>query len=147
MLDRYGSLFETPMNTTLTKLGVQQIARRLGQVSQVWLDPAHPLRQEAVTALQVSTGFTRPMIESALNAAFEELTEEKISMFCAQERIAEGTVPEKVLHILAGNVFTAWLPGAVITLLMGSECHLKLSTRESVFAPFWKRSLEAIDRE
>ena len=113
----------------------------------MWLNPASPLRQEAVTALQVSTGFTSRMIENALAAAFEELTDEKLLNFCASEiKLGENVlVPQKVLHILAGNVFTAWLPGAVITLLLGAECDLKPSSQEPVFALLWKRSFQQAD--
>ncbi|OGR89314.1 MAG: hypothetical protein A2992_02820 [Elusimicrobia bacterium RIFCSPLOWO2_01_FULL_59_12] len=133
------------MISVASKTDVQRTARSLGRASRVWLDPAHPLRREAVWALQVSTGFTRSMIERALTAAFEELTEDKILKFSAETLSAHSEAPRAVLHILAGNVFTAWLPGAVTTLLLGSGCDLKPSAREPVFAPFWKRSIESAD--
>jgi len=61
------------------------------------------------------------VIGEALDAAFGELTEEKIRLFRDGEPGLTDALytPRNVLHILAGNVFTAWLPGAVITLLMG----------------------------
>jgi hypothetical protein len=50
-----------------------------------------------------------------------------------------------VLHILPSNVFTAWVHGATITLLLGLRCLLKPSRREPVFARAWKKSLEQVD--
>src|SRR5690606_36654052 len=99
---------------------------------------------EAVAALQVSTGLSPAMVEDALAAAFSELTESKLREYCVAEAIAERLehAPQSVLHILPSNVFTAWLPGAAITLLLGAECVLKPSSREPVFAPMWKASLE-----
>ena len=73
------------MSKTLSATTVTEIARKLGQVSQLWLDPAFPLRREGVSALQLSTGFTPEMIDRALTAAFSELTEDKLLRFCAEE--------------------------------------------------------------
>jgi hypothetical protein len=126
--------------------GLQATAAILGKAADVWLDPANAWRKQAVEALQVSTGFSRPMVEAALRAAFEELTEEKLLAFCAAEPgFQHANHPEKVLHVLAGNVFTSWLPGAVITLLLGTTCGLKPSSQEPLFASLWKRSIQDID--
>jgi hypothetical protein len=128
---------------------VRDIARALGRASRLWLDPTDPLRRETITALNVSTGFSDRMIEAALDAAFDALTEDKLLNYCATEPGFTGAlfIPRNVLHILAGNVFTAWLPGAVVTLLLGAECALKPSSREPVFAPLWKRSIQRVDSE
>src|SRR5690348_2176059 len=129
MFDRYGSVFKT-MTTTLQISALERTAAALGHVARRWLDRDDLWRQEAVIALQVSTGFSRKMVEEALENAFEELTEEKILAHAAQEpayaRSSGAFNP--VLHILAGNVFTSWLPGAVTTLLLGADCHLKSSS-------------------
>jgi hypothetical protein len=135
------------MSSTLTsKPPLQNTAAILGRAAKIWLDPDNAWRRQAVEAMQVSTGYTRLMIESALRSAFEELTEEKLSAFCATEpgfQSARG--PERVLHILAGNVFTSWLPGAVTTLLLDARCDLKPSSHEPLFASLWKRSIQDID--
>jgi hypothetical protein len=132
---------------TVPQPDIQFTARTLGRVTDRWLDANDPLRKEAILALQVSTGFTRSMIEQAIKAAFQELTEDKILAYLAAEPgfAQRQSVPTPVLHILAGNVFTAWLPGAVTTLLLGADCLLKPSMHERVFAPLWKRSLEQVD--
>ncbi len=96
------------------KTDILSIARTLGHVAAIWLDPADPFRQEAIIALQVSTGYASSMIEDALKSAFEELTEPKLLDFIAKEPgFQNPSELGRVLHILAGNVFTAWLPGAV----------------------------------
>jgi len=100
----------------------------------------------AIQALQVSTGFTPLLIRRALDAAFEELAEAKLRRFW-RDRIAgeSGLRTLTVLHIAAGNVFTAWLHGAVVTLLMGHRCRIKPSSTEPVFARLWKDSVSQTD--
>lgn len=116
----------------------------LGRLSEQWLDSDFPLRQSAVRALQVSTGLTPHQVETAIDACFSELTEEKIRTFVEVEQL-EPVEEIKVLHVLPSNVFTAWIHGAVITLLMKADCWLKPSTHEPVFAPLWKRSVDQLD--
>src|SRR5258708_8753130 len=129
------------------KTDILSIARTLGHVAAIWLDPADPFRQEAIIALQVSTGYASSMIEDALKSAFEELTEPKLLDFIAKEPgFQNPSELGRVLHILAGNVFTAWLPGAVTTLLLGAGCDLKPASREPVFPRLWKQSVERVDR-
>src|SRR5262249_48037656 len=113
----------------------------LGKVSELWLNPEHPLRQETVHALQISTGLCRRQIESAIANCFEELTESKITSL----RTVRGSESQCVFHVLPANVFTAWVHGAVKTLLAGHRCLLKPSHRESVFAQAWKRSLAEVE--
>ena len=57
----------------------------------------------------------------------------------------KGEESISVLHILPSNAFTAWVHGAVITLLCGRRCLLKPSSREPVFARAWRKSLSEID--
>lgn len=130
-----------------TQWEVASLVPSLASTAKIWLDPTHPLRQEAMAALQVSTGFNATILNAALNAAFQELTEEKILAYIANDPAfaSASQAPEAVLHILAGNVFTSWLPGAVTTLLLGSRCVLKPSREEPVFASLWQRSLAEVD--
>ncbi len=133
------------------------LVQRLAAVSTLWLDSKDPLREETIQALQVSTGFSRPSIEIALQNCFNELTEPKITAHIRDWGQSPevhlnqllGTVPRSefkcVFHVLPSNVFTAWVHGAVITLLMGYRCHLKSSSREPVFARAWKKSLLRVD--
>jgi hypothetical protein len=139
---------EKLMLNALSATSVTEMASKLGQVSQLWLDPAFPLRCESISALQICSRYSPDMIDRALTVAFSELTEDKLLAYCAEEPEFERSEyrPKSVLHILAGNVFSAWLPGAYMTLLLGSRCLLKPSIHEPVFAPLWKRSLELVDR-
>ena len=122
----------------------------LGKVSEIWLAPQHPQRQETIRALQVSTGLSQRQIEMALANCFEELSASKIRA-CLRDwgqspeirlNASLGTVPrsaprsasQSVFHVLPSNAFTAWVHGAVTTVLVGHRCVLKPSAREPVFA-------------
>ncbi|MFA5975919.1 MAG: acyl-CoA reductase [Elusimicrobiota bacterium] len=119
---------------------------RLGQVAASWLDPTLPGRLQAIEALEVSTGMARPVIERAIRNAFEALSHEKLSEFVRKNKIEPDNLSERaVLHICAGNVFTSWLPGVVISILMGFRCWIKPSTQEPVFARQWVESVRKSD--
>jgi len=118
----------------------------LAAVSKDWLDTGSSIRQEAVSALQVSTGYSQLLIERALDAVFAELTAEKMNVYLASLKLSKTPGKPKVfLHIAAGNVFTAWLHGAVITLLVGHHVWIKPSSQEPVFAGLWKKSVARHD--
>jgi len=123
---------------------MNEVVWALGSVSDVWLNAQDPLREETVQALTVSTGLRRPQIELSLTNCFEELSAPKIT-----STIASFTARKRrrlnVLHVLPSNAFTAWVHGAVMTLLLGHKLSLKPSIHEPVFARAWKRSLEQVD--
>ena len=134
---------------------MNDIIKNLSAVSAQWLDPSNPLTQETIQALQVSTGLNARQITQAIQNCFEELTEPKINAYVrdwdqvpisnvvkiSDKPMSKG---QNVLHILPSNAFTAWVHGAVITLLLEKNCFLKASRREPVFARAWKRSLEMV---
>jgi hypothetical protein len=124
---------------------VNETAQILAKVSENWLNPQNPLREETIHALQVSTGFSHRQIGSALINCFEELTLPKITAYISSLNPIRRRTVGDIFHVLPSNVFTAWVHGAVITLLMGYRCLLKPSAREPVFARAWKKSLEAAD--
>jgi hypothetical protein len=118
----------------------------LSTVSALWLDHANPWRQKAGEALAVSTGHSPLLVDEALDAVFGEITSSALEAFC-HESISDDQEGESkiVLHIAAGNVFTAWLHGAVITLLLGHDCWLKPSSLEPIFGMLWQSSLRIVD--
>ncbi len=120
---------------------MKEIIQNLGKVSESWLNPKHPLREETIQALQVSTGYSRRQIEMALTNCFEELSPPKIAAYVSSFGTAKRRNLE-VFHVLPSNAFTAWVHGAVITLLLGHRCLLKPSAREPVFPRAWKKSLD-----
>jgi hypothetical protein len=123
---------------------VKDLVQSLGAVTDLWLDPKNSLREETIQALQVSTGFSRRQVELAITNCFEELTAPKITAYITSfEQIERENLI--VLHVLPSNVFTAWVHGAVTTLLLGHQCLLKPSSREPVFARAWKKSLAEVD--
>jgi hypothetical protein len=123
---------------------VNEIIQTLGHVSDLWLNPSHPLHQETVEALQVSTGLNRRQIEMALNNCFLELTAPKITAYVASFALGKRSVMD-VFHVLPSNAFTAWVHGATLTLVLGDRCLLKPSTREPIFARAWQKSLITVD--
>ena len=119
----------------------------LAAISKDWLAAGSSIRQEAVPALQVSTGYSKLLIERALDAVFAETHRGKnecVSRFFKDVPVTPGK-PKQILHIVAGNVFTAWLHGAVITLLVGHRVGIKPSSQEPVFAALWKKSVARHD--
>ncbi len=118
----------------------------LARVSDRWLNRSFAPRLKAMEALAVSTGFSAPMIAQAIDAAFEELTASHLHLYVQEESLPLDALKGKtIVHILPSNVFTAWVPGVYISLLLGADLWLKPSTREPVFAPLWLNSLKEID--
>jgi hypothetical protein len=123
---------------------VTELIKALGKVSDLWLDAGNPKRIETIQALQVSTGLSPRQIEIALKNCFEEITEPKITAYIASLDQVQRT-NRHILHVLPANAFTAWVHGAVLTLLLGHKTSLKPSHREPIFARAWKQSLQEID--
>jgi hypothetical protein len=122
------------------------ILEPLCRITDLWLDPQSAIRRKAVQALQVSTGYPPRMIERAIQNAFEALSRDNLTEFIRSESIYFDSRSQAiVLHIGAGNVFTAWLHGAVISLLLGHRCWIKPSSSEPVFAHLWRESIRMID--
>lgn len=118
----------------------------LGRITSVWLEPNNALRQNTVEALRVSTGLNTTQIEMALSNCFEELTTPKLDAYWTRRALQPSTPSTRTrrvaLHILPANVFTAWVPGVVLSLLCGYDVILKPSTREPIFARAWADSLK-----
>lgn len=125
---------------------MSDLLQSLGKVSEIWLNSDHPLREETIQALQVSTSFSRRQIEMAFTNCFEELRLPKITAYVSSFGTAKRRNMD-VFHVLPANAFTAWVHGAVITLLLGHRAILKPSGREPVFARAWKKSLDLVDPE
>jgi hypothetical protein len=123
---------------------VKDRIEKLAEVSDFWLTLKNPLREDTIQALQISTSLGRRQVEAALANCFEELTRSKMESHFTPYLQGKREHLD-VLHILPSNVFTAWVHGAVTTLLLGHKCILKPSMREPVFAPAWKKSLELVD--
>src|SRR5687768_4658588 len=96
-----------------------------------WLE-AGKFRQKAVEALTVSTGFSKRLVEVGLDNAFSVISKTSL------KRIPLSPPPRTVLIVCPGNVFTAWLPAAVIALAQGHYVWLKPSVHEPVFPRLWK---------
>lgn len=121
--------------------------KALGDAAERWLTADDPLRRQAIQALTVCTPFSSEIVGRALDNAFSELTQEKLSAFVSATKLEFRPQERPVLHILPSNVFTSWLHGATLCLLMGYDVELKPSIHEPVFAPLWRESLQRVDSE
>lgn len=119
-----------------------------------------------VTALMVSTGLPERLVRIALENAFSALTAQNLLLALlssgsdpTEQRSASsgfdpngaficsaGSDPARKTYIVCpGNVFTAWLPSAVLSLLLGHSVYLKPSIHEPVFPRLWRESLIQAD--
>jgi|GEM_PF-2710001 len=117
----------------------------LGQVSELWLNHRDSFRANALAALQVSTGYSVEMLDYALDAVFSEITLSKLQVYSLSSPLKPPLKKLTVLHVAAGNVFTAWLHGVVISLLLGHRVRIKPSSGERVFPALWHQSVQRID--
>lgn len=116
--------------------------------ADAWLNPASAVRLKAVPALQLSTGLPGRLVERALDAVFGAMTADKLESYLASlEPRGPAFTRQTVLHIAPGNVFTAWLHGAAISLLLGHRAWIKPSLHEPVFPRLWSESLQPLDSE
>lgn len=114
----------------------------LADVTEKWLTEGN-FRRQAVDALSVSTGYSTILVEDAIDKAFGELTLPKLQEFISNRSFASRVLspPKILLHIAAGNVFTSWLFGVYISLLMGFTVWFKPSRNEPVFSSLFRESL------
>jgi hypothetical protein len=119
----------------------------IARSSNEWLEGNLSWRHSAVQALCVSTGQKENEIVQAISNAVCELRYEPLKAFATGELapFLESGRGAIVLHVLPANVFTAWLPAVVTTLLMGFQCWLKPSSRERIFPTLWRDSMIRAD--
>src|SRR6185312_1740867 len=95
------------------------IAEEIARVAARWLEPS-AFRCESIEALSVSTGYSKSSVSNAIDNAFKSLSIDRLSAFIRSHDLCRD--PDRkplAVHIAASNVFTSWLHGVVITLLMG----------------------------
>lgn len=112
----------------------------LARVARGWLDPADPLRREALDRLPSQVGLSRPLVAWGLDRAFEVITEPELAAWWQREG---GTGPGlRTGHVLAGNVFVAGLPPMVAALLAGGTVRVKAPSAAPTFSELLVRSLD-----
>ena len=121
-----------------------EVQRRIGALARVargWLEPAEPLRREALERLPGECGLTPELVAWGLDRAFEVIDEAALEAWWRREG-GPGSGISRTGHVWAGNVFVAGLPPVVASLLAGVPARIKAPSRSPSFAGLLVRSLE-----
>lgn len=137
------------------------IIRSLDRVVHRFLDPADSARREAIDALSRTGRWAPPMVERALDDAFQPLAKGGLAKWVATElgsvdaldrpvRRASGILhrahgPEWSLHIYAGNVPSLPIWPMFSALLLKSALLAKTSAQEPLLAPLLARTIAEAD--
>jgi len=140
---------------------IADVIRPLERVVARYLTPRDRGRRELIQALAASGRFSEPMMERAIEDAFEPLARGGLRRWIASELgsvsaldrpvpTREGTLrravgPEWMFHVYAGNVPSIPVWPMLATLLLKSALLAKTSSREPVLAPHLARAIAAED--
>jgi len=139
---------------------IAEIIRSLAAWGGRWRNKRWPVRQVAEQALSESLGFSRAMVARSLDLAFQDLTARSLAQIVREAAGSPGALdgfvrrsgrfvhawgPRLVVHVFAGNVFTAPIQPLVRAFLAKSASLCKLSSRERVFPQLLKRTLADVD--
>jgi len=145
----------------LARRPIAGIIRSLDSVSRRFLDPRDPARREAIDSLARAGRFTAPMLERALDDAFQPVTRGGITKWLSSElgsvealdrpapgpggalRRAHG--PEWMLQIYAGNVPTLPIWPIYSALLLKASLLAKTSAQEPLLGPLLARTIAEVD--
>ncbi len=116
----------------------EKVARRLEEAARRWLDPADPLRREALAAIEQESPFTRPALEIAIDRLFGKVSADGMLRLLPP---AGAHVNPITLYILAGNVPGVGLTSILFTLLTPSAVLIKPPSAQPRLAQFFVRSL------
>jgi acyl-CoA reductase LuxC len=145
----------------LARRPIAGIIRSLDRVSRRFLDPGDAARREAVGSLARAGRFTSPMLERALDDAFQPVTRGGLTKWLTSElgsvdaldrpapgpggtlRHAHG--PEWMLQIYAGNVPTLPIWPIYSALLLKASLLAKTSAQEPLLGPLLARTIAEVD--
>jgi hypothetical protein len=162
-LTRWIEVLREARETNLAPLATSHIIRSLDKVTARFLDSKDPARREAIDSLSRSGRFTVPMIERALDDAFQPLARGGITRWLVSElgsvhaldrpvagqggiqRRAHG--PEWMLQIYAGNVPALPVWPMLSALLLKAALLAKTSAREPLLAPLLARTIAEVDEK
>jgi acyl-CoA reductase LuxC len=155
-------LLEARRQKLLTR-STDSVLRSLDRVARRFLDPRDPARRSALAWLERAGSYSRPVIERALEDAFEPLLGGGLKRWVEWELGSTSTLdapqsrrrghavrahgPEWMLHVYAGNV-----PGLPVwpmfgALILRSALLAKTSSREPVLAPLLARTIAESDAD
>lgn len=162
-LTRWIEVLREAREANLAPLTTAHIIRSLDKVTARFLDPGDSARREAIDSLSRSGRFTIPMIERALDDAFQPLARGGITKWLVSElgsvhaldrpvagpagilRRAHG--PEWMLQIYAGNVPALPVWPMLSALLLKAALLAKTSAREPLLAPLLARTIAEVDEK
>jgi acyl-CoA reductase LuxC len=145
----------------LVRKPIAAIIRSLDRVSRRFLDPGDRARREAVESLARAGRFTAPMLERALDDAFQPVTRGGLTKWLVSElgsvdaldrpspgpggalRRAHG--PEWMLQIYAGNIPTLPIWPIYSAVLLKTSLLAKTSAQEPLLAPLLARTIAEED--
>jgi hypothetical protein len=160
-LSRWIEALREARATHLAERPAARIVRSLDQVTRRFLDRADPARREAVASLSRGGRFSAPMIERALDDAFQPLARGGLARWIASElgsiraldrpfaaaggieRRARG--PEWMLHVYAGSVPTLPVWPIYAALVLKAALLAKTSAQEPILAPLLARVIAETD--
>lgn len=146
----------------LRRLGVHEIADRIGAAINRWLDPFSPYLHQACRLIPAFSGYPEEAVRKGLASYLGSFRVENLRRLVRDElgdpemldgfrprAIAPGmtkaTGPELVVHSFAGNVPGLPAQSLVAATLVKAAGIGKLASEEPVFAPLFARSLAEVD--
>jgi hypothetical protein len=134
------------------------IIRALAQTAKNWLIPGSAWRKRAVEQAPAATGFSREMVNEAVDLTFGAITEQALETLPTPSPSREGNsglcLPSFggvgggfIVHFLAGNVPPPGIVSICSGLLLKSANLVKVSSRDPVFPALFVESLREVDPE
>jgi hypothetical protein len=157
--------------STLRMWGGEVLARRtalemaelIGGVGRRFLDPADPLRQEALALMPLNSGLSPAMAEEVLDGMALDWTPERLDMLLHMEfaeprvldefqhgrgaRMVRARGPRLVVHIGAGNVPGVSVGSLIRSLLVKAPLLMKPGRTDVVLPVLFARGLAEADPE
>ena len=145
----------------LARRPIAKTIQSLDRVSRRFLDPGDSARREAVESLARAGRFTAPMLERALDDAFQPVLRGGLTKWIQSEigavqaldrptpgpggmtRRAHG--PEWMLQIYAGNIPTLPVWPIYSALILKSALLAKTSAQEPLLAPLLAKTIAEVD--
>ncbi|CAN5772141.1 acyl-CoA reductase [soil metagenome] len=147
----------------LTRMPVDRVIRAVDEAARRLLDPAEPMRHQALAGITAITGYAPAMAALVLDRMaadwtaepLRELVEAELGGAAAIEsfvRTATGTraravAPALGIHVLAGNVPGVGVTSVVRALLVRSAVLAKSAVGEPVLTPVFARLLADADAD
>ncbi|MFA4015698.1 MAG: hypothetical protein RUDDFDWM_000790 [Candidatus Fervidibacterota bacterium] len=143
----------------LSARSIESIVKAIDEVASAWL--RNELIEEASSALENVTGYSKQVIELSLRNTFERLRSDHLWQMMTEE-IRDPSVldgwkelpsgkrviaigPRLTLHILAGNIPSLGISSVVCALLTKSCSLVKVSSDEPILTPMFVSSLNEVD--